>query len=130
MHVIGNYGKQLIDLPPSLYMLLMPLYMLAGLMVLIHVFGSYLGFRGLAVPRRIGVIISIYESLFYFIMLLVLYGSPITALLIAFALIHWAGAYAYIKGYLGKHSSRTRLRMYGLYEAVELSFILIILLYL
>lgn len=111
-------------------MLPTPLYMLVGLMVLIHVFGSYLGFRDLAVPRRIGVIISIYESLFYFIMLLVLYGSPITALLIVLALIHWAGAYAYVKGYLSRYPSRTRLRMYGLYEAVELSFILIILLYL
>lgn len=102
-------------------------YGLGVVMVAIHAGGAYLGLRGESIPRAPGTYISIYEALYYIVMMLLLASSPLIAPLAMFAVIHWAGAYAYHRGYLGRLSTPRRLRLYGAYELVELGFILIIM---
>ncbi|GGP20868.1 hypothetical protein GCM10007981_10680 [Thermocladium modestius] len=102
-------------------------YGLGAVMVAIHAGGAYLGLRGEAIPRTPGTYISIYEALYYAAMMLLLAGSPLMAPLALFAVIHWAGAFAYYRGYLGRLSTPRRLKLYGAYELVELGFIFIIM---
>jgi len=110
------------------------LIMLAAsvVMVLIHAAGAYLGFRGLTVPRGIGVYVSIYESLYYLsLTTLMLSILPIwlTVLVIIMLITHLIGTYMYLRGYLASYASPSSLRYYGVYESFELAIILAIITY-
>lgn len=117
----------------SIYVLSRPIILItSALMVIIHVAGAYLGFRGLAIPRGVGVYVSIYESLYYILLsALILFTLPtwLTALTITMLITHIIGAYAYLKGYLSNYANPKTLRYYGIYESFELTLILIIIMY-
>ncbi len=98
-------------------------------MLIIHAAGSYLGFRGLTIPRGVGIYVSVFEVLYYVLVSsLVLRILPVwlTLLVILMLITHLIGVYAYFKGYLGKYASRRMLIYYGFYELIEFTIILAI----
>lgn len=106
--------------------------LMSGVMVVIHVAGSYLGLRGLVVPRGIGTYISIYESLYYMVitvLALTVFSLPILLMLLIILMLitHLIGMYLYLRGYLSEYANSKSLRYYGVYELAELMIIIVLL---
>lgn len=98
-------------------------------MLIIHATGSYLGFRGLTIPREVGVYVSVFEVMYYVLvssMVLRILPTWLIPLVVLMLITHLIGVYAYFKGYLGKYASKRALTYYGFYELIEFTVILII----
>ncbi|WP_291765089.1 hypothetical protein [Caldivirga sp. UBA161] len=98
-------------------------------MLVIHAAGSYLGFRGLSIPRGVGVYVSVFEVLYYVLassLVLRILPTWLMLLVILMLVTHLTGAYAYFKGYLGRYASKRALMYYGVYELIEFTIILAI----
>jgi len=98
-------------------------------MLVIHAAGSYLGFRGLIIPRGVGVYVSVFEVLYYVLvssLALSVLPTWLTSLIVLMLVIHLIGVYAYFKGYLGIYASKLTLMYYGIYELIEAAIILTI----
>jgi len=69
-------------------------------MLLIHIIGSIISFKGKSFPKKIGNFIALYEMIFYFIIIFSVSGI---LLLIGYfyLLIHILGGVYYIKGGFG-----------------------------
>ncbi|ABW01141.1 hypothetical protein [Caldivirga maquilingensis] len=98
-------------------------------MLFIHAAGSYLGFRGLSIPRRVGVYVSVFEVLYYVLvssLALSMLPTWLMLLIVLMLIIHLIGVFAYFKGYLGRYASKQVLMYYGFYELLEFAIILAI----
>ena len=83
----------------------MILALATALMVSIHAAGAYLCLRGSPIPRKAGVVISLFEAAYWTA------AYPYAPLLAAvFAPIHVAGAAAYLTGVLGRSATESQHR--------------------
>ena len=108
----------------------MLLVYLTLIMVVIHAFGTLLSFSKRTFPKSIGYLVAIYEMAFYFILVLspILYSNEIIAVVAyIYLIIHVIGGIAYLRGSLSKIYSPVRLKYYGVYELIEMTYLLLFL---
>ena len=104
----------------------LPFIAASAIMLTIHAYGSYLGFRLRTFSRAIGPYIACYESAYYVFAVAQLWRVlglllPLIALML---IINVVGAYLYIRGYLGQYANGALLRYYAAFELFEFSIIL------
>ncbi|WP_338598579.1 hypothetical protein V6M85_07915 [Sulfolobus tengchongensis] len=97
-------------------------------MIIIHLIGSIISFLKRTFPRSIGNFVAFYEMVFY-IIVAVFYSHiilPLLVILYFYLVVHIAGGILYIIGYLGKLYSTERIKYYGIYEAFEMLYLLVL----
>ncbi|MBB5254304.1 hypothetical protein [Sulfurisphaera ohwakuensis] len=108
----------------------MLLIYLTLIMVIIHLAGTLLSFSKRTFPKSIGYLIAIYEMIFYIILVSIsklYYNEILIIIAYMYLIIHVIGGIAYLKGSLSKIYSPVRLKYYGIYELVEMIYLLVIL---
>ncbi|QXJ29029.1 hypothetical protein J5U23_01898 [Saccharolobus shibatae B12] len=104
---------------------------LIGVMVIIHLIGATISFLEKTFPKKIGNVIAVYEAVFYVVVLFYLRGVALPLLLVTYfyLLIHVVGGVLYVRNVLGKiYSNPNGLFYYGIYELVEMLYLIVLLL--
>ncbi|BCS93904.1 hypothetical protein [Metallosphaera javensis (ex Sakai et al. 2022)] len=99
-----------------------------ALMVVIHLTGTIISFMKKAFPKKLGNVIAVYEAIFYLVLVLFHFVTGVLYYVgVLYLVIHVLGGAYYVRGGLGKLQISNGLTYYGIYELVEMVYLLMLL---